>query len=338
MSAARPEPHQREQTALAAAPLPPRARRGGLRQLLQLTLALGVTVAFAAIVSQRVDLSELTGHLEALGPGRALLGAAVVALTVLLRAARLCRCLGERPSVDLASASIVHNALVAILPAKLGEFALPAMLSRLRGTEALGGLGILVAMRIYDLLALGVVGGAAAAVTFDGALRWSLLSAALACGLGLAWLPRMGPLFTVVAAREPTGGRLDALLRRISRAMGGFGGHSARQLSWLSLAIWASLFTSFWVFTGGSSRDWPSVAVEGAAGSLAFALPLSGVANLGPFQAAWVAASNLLGHPEQALVRALVAHGAVLVVTSALACVAGALLLIHGLKSPETRS
>lgn len=323
-------------TSRAAAP---RGRRWLL--ILRLSLAFAITIAFVVVVARRLDLEALANSLSRLGTVRIGLGLAVIAVTILLRAVRLCTCLGERPGLELVSVSIVHNALVAIVPAKLGELGLPAMLVRLRGTAAVQGLGILVLLRGFDLLALGAVGGLSAALAYGSrgnAASLGLGGLALISVLGLALV---SPLCRTLVSRWPagSGGRLHRVFVPLMATLARLDRQTGTRLAVLSVAIWVSLFTSFYIFTGGidPASTWPEVAVEGTAGSLAFALPINGLANLGPFQAAWVAAGSTLGRSgELALISALLAHGAVLVVTLLLAILAGLHLLLTVRGRPST--
>ena len=296
---------------------------------MRIVIALFVTAAFTAYAATHVNFSELFARVANLGYARTSLGVLVVLATMTLRAARLCLALGERLNLVLGCVSIVHNALVAILPAKLGEFALPTLLSRLGKTQTLDAVGLLVGMRVLDLLALAVVGGCASGLVLPSPLSWLSF---LAAALGILLLGLL-PLLSSRLRRSREGllhpRARSSLSNRLALSISAFGGASGFRLGALSILIWASLFTSFYVFTGGPGHSWAAVAFEGTAGSLAFAIPVSGIGNLGPFQAAWVAASRFIGVADDALMRAIIAHGAVLVVTSLLGCVAAAYLLFR---------
>lgn len=66
------------------------------------------------------------------------------------------------------SASIIHNALSALQPMKLGEFALPLMLSRLGKARLSGSLGVLMLLRAFDLRALALIGSLDALIALHG--------------------------------------------------------------------------------------------------------------------------------------------------------------------------
>jgi hypothetical protein len=89
----------------------------------------------------------------------------------------------------------------------------------------------------------------------------------------------------------------------------------------------------------------PAVVVAGAASNVAFALPVNGIAGLGPPQAAWATVLNWAGASwEVAAVTALVCHGCILIgvaVTAALSLLVPARRLPRAssaetLPSPET--
>jgi hypothetical protein len=67
-----------------------------------------------------------------------------------LRAVRLALLLRERPSLEHAQISSFHSVAATLLPAKLGEFVLPALL-RQRGTPLDASLGLLFLGRLLDL-------------------------------------------------------------------------------------------------------------------------------------------------------------------------------------------
>ena len=83
----------------------------------------------------------------------------------------------------------------------------------------------------------------------------------------------------------------------------------------LSLAIWLVLGLAAILVAGAVvATVSPAAAMLGAAaGNVAFALPINGIAGIGPPQAAWVAATTWAGVPwDDAVVSALALHAVVL--------------------------
>ena len=84
----------------------------------------------------------------------------------------------------------------------------------------------------------------------------------------------------------------------------------------LTAAIWAthSLIGYLAVLAVADDISLLAAAFAGAASNLAFALPINGIAGLGPPQAAWTAALHLTGASwEISLATALLAYGCILV-------------------------
>lgn len=310
--------------------------------LVRALLAAFATALFAVVLHRNFDLSTI-GTLLAQSDSR-WLAAGVLAsiLTTSLRAARLSLVVCGTLERQLVAASVVHNASTAILPMKLGEFVLPLLLARNGQLRMSEGLGILLVLRMLDLLALLLVGSAAiwhalstspghgaavsiALATFAAALGgtalllvlWSTLSSWLQGNTLLARVPTLQQ--ALLAATRASPGRLGLA----------FG---------LSLLVWSSLFLAFFFFSRavGVTAGIAQAAAIGTAASLAFAFPISGLANVGPFQAAWVWMSLQLGIPStHALAASLVSHGGVVLVTVALATLASPLLVGSGRTRPR---
>ena len=288
-------------------------------------LALLVTIVFVAIVRRLIDPAALIDQIRSSDPWWLALGVCCVVAMTCLRAIRLCVVLKGNLDAGLFMASVVHNASTAVLPMKLGEFALPLLLSRLGHSGISAGLGTLLLLRALDMVVVVVLGSLASAMALrsmghpSADVGWTLLIASVAACLavGLSW-NRMtsklhgsrlldaapGPLRNIVLAAT----QVPAV--RLARA------------GLLSFLAWVALIAAFYCLSNaiGHRVDvWQAGAI-GAAAALAFAFPVSGVANVGPFQAAWVWMSVVLGMgANQALTASLVAHGIVVIATSLLA-------------------
>ena len=83
----------------------------------------------------------------------------------------------------------------------------------------------------------------------------------------------------------------------------------------LGFAIWLVLALAAIMVAGAvTTTVSPAAAMLGAsAGHVAFALPINGIAGIGPSQAAWVAATTRAGVPwDDAVISALALHAVVL--------------------------
>jgi hypothetical protein len=219
------------------------------------------------------------------------------------------------PGANLVRVAFQLNALNFILPFRLGELSYPVLMRRHYGYDFLHSAGVLLLARAFDLATVcAIMLGTAAclrltlavhpAVLGIGALALALSPFAVALGGRtlqpyLARLPHVGNL----AARLAAG--LTALRNRsVAMATVGLG-----FAIWLLFGVSAILVAEAVVATVS-----PGAAMLGAlAGSVAFALPINGIAGIGPSQAAWVVATTQAGAPwNDAVLSALALHAVVL--------------------------
>jgi hypothetical protein len=208
-----------------------------------------------------------------------------------------------------------------LLPLRLGELSFPVLMQRRLGYGLLHSGGVLLLARLFDLCIVGaILLGAAAALDVWPGLGRILLSLG-ACGLVLA------PLGLAVAgpALRPHLGKLPRIgdaATRLTAGLGAIGGYGAGLTAvGLTLGAWL-LFGLAAILVAGATVATvsPAAAMLGAAaGNVAFALPINGIAGIGPSQAAWAAATTWVGVPwDDAVVSALALHAVVL--TNAVVC------------------
>jgi hypothetical protein len=219
------------------------------------------------------------------------------------------------PGANLVRVAFQLNALNFILPLRLGELSYPVLMRRYYGYGLLHSAGVLLLARAFDLATVSAILVAAAALLQlpvgvpaialgAGALALALSPFALALG-GLmlqphmARLPHVGSFAARLTAGLATLG--DARVALVTVALG--------LAIWLAFAASAVLVAEAVVATVS-----PAAATLGAlAGSIAFALPINGIAGIGPSQAAWVVATTLTGVPwNDAVLSALAMHAVVL--------------------------
>jgi Lysylphosphatidylglycerol synthase TM region len=258
------------------------------------------------------------------------------------------------PEAPMLAIACKLNFLNFVLPFRLGELGYPALMRRQYGHGLLRSAGVLLIARLFDLTTvLAIFLGSAALAVHTAAGQVACALGALMVGLSPLALAGLG---TAVAAR--VGPRLAGRAQRLSRvgarwrARGGADrtgrlaaleasadqvvrlaaiGRSALQLVvllgfaiWLVFGLAAILVAAAVVDTVG-----PGAALLGAAaGNLAFALPVNGLAGLGPAQAAWVVATTWAGVPQpDAVLSALALHAVVL----SNALLLGAVAMLSGL-------
>jgi len=180
-----------------------------------------------------------------------------------------------------------------VLPFKLGDLSFPLLAQRTVGADLLGGTVVIVWCRLTDLcVVVAVLLLCAAYLLAPGGHPWFWLASSaggLIClVLPLALAPAMALLRAAPAVRRRLGALPDhaAALHRCRRL------HLA-----LTVAIWVTHCLIGYLAATAIASHLTLIAASfaGAASSLAFALPVTGVAGLGPPQAAWAAALRLTG-------------------------------------------
>jgi uncharacterized membrane protein YbhN (UPF0104 family) len=204
-----------------------------------------------------------------------------------------------------------------LLPFKLGELSFPLMMKRAFGSHYLRSAGVLILARLMDLCVVGAIFALGAALLIDPVARpwnlWLLLAmGAAALALPIAGIELLGPLWRL-------GARLLRLAPRFDRPLWGellAHPRSERvEALLLTLAIWTTHATLAYVAATAVADGFSffQVVLADVAANLAFAVPVSGLAGLGPPQAAWATVLHLSGVAwEPAIVTALVCHGILL--------------------------
>ena len=308
-------------------PSPPRERveHGGRREgsdpvrfLLPALLALAVSAVCLWFLLTPQVVASFARPLAAASPLPLLAAFALVALVQWLRAWRFAVMMTGRlalPGAALTRIAFQLNFWNFVLPLRLGELSYPVLMNRHLGYGLLHATGVLLIARLFDLAMVGAIllGAAAALDLWPGAGRAVLAFGALGSGLAPLALAIAGLALRPHMARLPRIGDAAARLTAGFEAIGGYGaGLTAVGLSlalWLVFGLAAILVAQAVVVTVS-----PAAAMLGAAaGNIAFALPVNGIAGIGPSQAAWVAATIRAGVPwDDAVISALALHAVVL--------------------------
>lgn len=244
---------------------------------------------------------------------------AVTALIQWLRAWRFQLLLDGRPGAPsraMLRAACLHLALNLYLPMRLGELSFPFLARRLAGTPLLSATGALVAARLLDLGALlAVLVPAAAWVLRERLGAWALLAVPVSLlAIGMVWaIAHLGDRLAHQLARyralaqklAPVRVQLRAAVRR----------HLFGRVVLASVGIWLCHGTIAWlaITALGLRAVWSDGVFAGLAANAAFALPIGGVAGVGPVQAAYAWALHLTGEglPE-AIAAAILTHAVLL--------------------------
>lgn len=307
----------------------------GRRWARSILLTLGACAISAALIALLTRWMDLDRVLHLVMDGSApwmLLGILPILCTISLRAMRLACACGEAFELSWVRTTAWHAVSAALIPAKLGEAALPVLLTRVHRMAGGESVLLLLVLRVIDLVAIvGFLATTAGLWFLHVRLGWPFLAAlvvVLSSAGGLAFaaylLIRALPLQRIVGP-----GRVGRRLQPVWKGLSSIGSRRPLRLGCFTLLLWTSLFTAFYCYgrAFGTSAGWWASAFEGAAASFAFALPLNGIANLGPFETAWVAVGALFHvSTEAAMAAALGAHLAVIVVTVLTAAVASVLV------------
>jgi hypothetical protein len=284
---------------------------------LRIALIYIVTVAALAWLMTRPTFGAALDLLQHARIQPLLLALALIPVLQWLRALRFSVVLSRAPRAPcrtLFKLTAQLSALNLALPFKVGDFSFPLLAQRALGVGAIHAATTMLWCRLCDLCVV------CSLLLLYGALALLPASAtagrALMVGAGVALLlaPRgarhaLGMLARGALARRLSGGFADSL-RRLRDL-----GPQQRFCLPLTLAIW---LTHGWIgylaaLAVADDLTFVAAGFAGAASNLAFALPITGVAGLGPPQAAWSASLQLAGASwEAGVASALMAYGCLL--------------------------
>ncbi len=291
------------------------ARGLGIGRALGALIGLGFLVAVLVLAGP----SRVWNLLTRIDPLQ-LAGAAVLYLAVAsLRGLRLALLLerGRLPIATAVPVSMAAQGAALLLPARLGELALPVLLQRLADVDLAAGLVVLVASRLLDVAALGVWSGLAAAAIWGVTRPLTLLVVAVlvlspaALPVALAAADRCTT--RMLAPRGVRGRRWARRVRRLARAVAAVRRRPARLAgaAVASIALWGGIWLVTWRLLVAMGYRWPlrTVVAGSVPASLTNLLPISALGNLGPLEAGWTAAFTALGIPvETAAATGLASH------------------------------
>lgn len=285
------------------------------RNILLVFLALAMTAAAARYLITPAVLDALHIAFDRINPLTVVLALALNGALQWLRAWRfavMTRGETTTPDSGLVRIAFQLNFFNFILPMRLGELSYPVQMRRIYGQPLLESMGVLLAARLFDLATLAAI--LLVLVVKFGFFGGALLNAGLAALAVVAAgfpiiLGTVGSLVTPLAERLPKFSRHALSLGSAFRTLGDRRVQGASIA--LSLAIWISYGLMAVLVASALSPDvgLAQGMLGAAAGNVAFALPVNGIAGFGPAQAAWVFAVTSAGVPwREAAVTALGVH------------------------------
>ena len=289
-----------------------------MRRLLSAVLALCITAACLWLLLTP-DVLQALGR--AAGNARLLpiiVAFGLVALVQWLRAWRfavMTAGTAALPDTVLVRIALQLNFLNFVLPFRLGELGYPVLMRRHYGHGLLHSAGVLLLARLFDLATVvSILLGAAAVLRLAGGTGNAMLALG-ALVLGLA------PFGLILAGRalRPWFTRLPGVGGSAAKLTAGLDAVGERGIGLvavvLGFAVWLLLALAAIMVAGAVTTTVPPAAamLGASAGHVAFALPINGIAGIGPSQAAWVAATTRAGVPwDDAVISALALHAVVL--------------------------
>ncbi len=281
--------------------------RGGRATRIGRAVGAAVALALLAAVVVIAGPASVWRLLAGIDPGGLGLAVAAYLAVAVLRGVRLALLVepGRLARRDAVPVAMAAQAAALLVPARLGELALPVLLGRVAGLDLAAALVILVASRLLDVAALGAwVGlavlwrlGPSSPVLLFGIP--ALVVAPLALPAALAVADRLAVRF--VAVRGLSGRRWARRIRRLARAMDALRSRPLRLAgaAGASLGVWAGIWLVTWILLRAMGHDWslPKVVAGASLASLTNLVPLSAVGNVGPLEAGWTAAFAALGVP-----------------------------------------
>ncbi len=293
---------------------------GSLRRVLQVALSVLVTALFVWWLTPKHQAGDIADALLATRPELATLALLLVVAGQWSRGWRLALLVAPHgwASFRIYRISVIHNFLASIIPARLGEISLIVLLRRHYAVPAAAGTGILIGIRVLDLLLLTAVGGITGWLVLpkDGELGWLVATCGLAgmgSALGFLLLPYIAPALSRLFEALHT--RRNHLLTSIpTRVLASYAGLSRSRIAGLQIAtgaIWLSLLACYHLcaVAVGATAGLGASLVASVAASYAFVSPVNGIAQVGPFEAAWTYVAMAAGEGYTvALATAVLVH------------------------------
>lgn len=277
-----------------------------------------------AFLLTQVDFSNLLRQVTGIQPGYFLLGGVLYLLKSAFRALRFQRLnsqgSGEKPAyLDMLRLVLASSLAAQLLPLKLGEFAYVYLLKRGNQASISKGLSTLLAARLFDLfaigllfllvsLALGLPQLAQLSVYFNAIMVFIALLAVVIAAVLFAsrWAGTI--IARIYALKAVSGMEVLARLRPgLESLFGQLAAYSPRDiLEWSLLAglEWLVNYFAFHVLLMGIglAPGFYDTVVAVTFAALTSVLPLNSFGSFGSLEAGWAAGLLLMGYPRETAV------------------------------------
>lgn len=302
-----------------------------------IALAAMVTGLFFLWAMRAMDVDETVHALRSSSLAGWLVCCGFMALVSALRFLRIQVCAPGVSSLCLYRATALHGVAISFLPGKLGEAALPIALRQLAGMSLLSGAGVLFLIRLFDLAVITtmVLIAYCAAGLIKTTLATVLFVGVLMAITGLALLPLV---VRVCVRRMPRGqGFMGRIFTGLTEALALLDTRQTYGALGISVAIWGCLAAAGYasMMAMGLTATPANASLGVAFGSLAFALPVNGLASAGPFEAAFAFALGLFDLNLEASLAAAAHFHICAIVMALLAALLGQIMVVAQLSAPD---
>ena len=265
-----------------------------------------VTGAFVFWAMSLSDLENIATGLAQSPMSGWVLCCLMMAAVTFARYVRIQFCVPAAPRLSLYRASALHGAAISVLPGKIGEAVLPLALKQLTNIPFLSGTGLLLLIRAFDmaaLITLAVISYSLSGVVEPAFKNMIIIAMPISVALLLA-----APLVVVHGMKFlPSGDHfIGRMISSVTAALTIIPLSRIYLILFMTLLIWVLLgvaaFTS--IDAVGLEPTPINAMLAVALASFAFALPVNGIASIGPFEAAFAFGLGLFGFPLNASIAA----------------------------------
>lgn len=303
----------------------PTARK--MASLCKVAVSVLLTVGFGYLIFVEGPGIESARIFSQLSAESIFIGFLIYLIPAAMRAARLLYTAGLPASEFFECLKIVsiHNALNGLLPLRLGEVSIPILLNRRYGFPLAKACAILILVRLLDLIIVFLVAAITAVFVLSNwkdhqVFALMTAGAALAIIGGLLFFPLLEKRLSVkrlqfAATSQSWRRHLAEGLNQIIQVARNMSLRRFMMLFATSLACWLALISlGYWTTRSlGMELTYGVAAAAVSAAALSFLLPLTAIANFGPFELAWMFAVQTAGFSEpDALASAFMFHAATL--------------------------
>ena len=257
--------------------------------------------------------------------------------------------LTQLSTLDILLIASLHSFTNLIFPMRSGELSLVYLLRKFHKTEIGSGIGILLLVRLFDLIALALcLTGSLIffGLSGDNAIDPWLLVIAILMGLIITGISLTASVWWKFLAKvlkrftqfmrfheKSWCQTLFSWMDEIERVL-----QSSKKISFsirllaASLACWLTLFLAFWFLlraVGISRFSYPEVVIGSTGAAITSAIPVNAIGNLGTLQLGWTAGFSALGMSvEEGIASGFAINIFILIFSSALALISFLILFM----------